>query len=188
MDEKAGKKKGRRILAAGIRIVAAILLIVLVIACIPLTIPRFFGYEIYSVISGSMEPAIPVGSLVYIKGIEPSEVQEGDVIAFYGASDSASIITHRVVENRVLMGEFITKGDANQAEDMNPIPYEHLIGRVVRSIPVIGRAAEVLTSRVGKIASIGFIVAALLMRLLASIIEWEPKAGKGKSKIQDDRR
>ena len=64
-----------------------------------------------------MEPAIPTGSLVYIKEMEPKDVQVDDVIAFYGTKDAASIITHRVVENRVLMGEFITKGDANATKD-----------------------------------------------------------------------
>ena len=45
-----------------------------------------------------MEPAIPTGSLVYIKEMEPKDVQVDDVIAFYGTKDAASIITHRVVE------------------------------------------------------------------------------------------
>ena len=113
------------------------LLIALVVFCIPLTVPRIFGYHIYSVVSGSMEPAIPVGSLVYIQEGAPEDMQEDDVIAFYGARDSNAIITHRVVENRVVMGEFITKGDANQTEDMNPVPYSNFIGKVVLSIPVM---------------------------------------------------
>ena len=78
-----------------------------------------------------MEPAIPTGSLVYIHETPPEDVAQEEVIAFYGARDSASIITHRVVENRVLMGEFVTKGDANQTEDMNPVPYGNFIGKVV---------------------------------------------------------
>ena len=98
-----------------------------------------------SVISGSMEPAIPTGSLVYIKEMEPKDVQVDDVIAFYGTKDAASIITHRVVENRVLMGEFITKGDANATKDMNPAPYDNFIGKVAYSIPKVGGIALVLT-------------------------------------------
>lgn len=87
----------------------ALLLILLIVICLPLTVPKAFHYHVYTVISGSMEPAIPTGSLVYIKEMEPKDVQVDDVIAFYGTKDAASIITHRVVENRVLMGEFITK-------------------------------------------------------------------------------
>ena len=120
-DRKKRRRKGpAQKAAAFISLLGTLLLILLVLVCLPLTVPRFFGYHIYSVVSGSMEPAIPTGSLVYIHETPPEDVAEEEVIAFYGAMDSASIITHRVVENRVLMGEFVTKGDANQTEDMNP--------------------------------------------------------------------
>ena len=165
------RKKGRSPLAAGISITGTILLVALVAVCLPLTVPRFFGYHIYSVISGSMEPAIPTGSLVYIKSMEPEDMQEDDVIAFYGARDQASIITHRVVENRVVMGEFITKGDANQTEDMNPVPYENYIGKVVRSVPEAGKVAELFTSRRGKAAAGGVILAAVFLQVLAALLE-----------------
>lgn len=144
-----------------------------------MTVPRFFGYQIYSVVSGSMEPAIPTGSLVYIREGEPGEVAQGDVIAFYGASDEASIITHRVVENRVVMGDFITKGDANQAPDMNPAPYARFIGKVERSIPKAGRIAEVFTSSRGKILAGGAVIASVLLQVIASLIEgWSGRKEK----------
>ena len=75
-------------------LLGTILLIVLILGCIPLTVPKAFGYNIYTVISGSMEPAIPVGSLVYVKYQEPETIQKKDVIAFYGAKDASSIVTH----------------------------------------------------------------------------------------------
>jgi len=49
------------------------LLAALVLICLPLTVPRLFGYHIYTVVSGSMEPAIPTGSLVYIREAAPEE-------------------------------------------------------------------------------------------------------------------
>ena len=122
-----------------------------------------------------MEPAIPTGSLVYVRETSPEQVGAEEVIAFYGARDSASIITHRVVENRVVMGEFITKGDANQTEDMNPIPYENFIGSVVYSIPALGRAAELLTSHDGKLVAGAVIAAALLLQGLAVLTERKEK-------------
>jgi signal peptidase len=48
------------------------------------------------------------------------------VIAFY---KGRAVVTHRVVENRKVSGEFITKGDANAEKDMEPVPYSALIGR-----------------------------------------------------------
>ena len=44
------------------------ILIFIILICIPFTIPKFLGGQIYTVISGSMEPEIPVGSLVYVEG------------------------------------------------------------------------------------------------------------------------
>ena len=153
------------------RSLGTILLAALVLVCLPLTVPRLFGYQIYSVVSGSMEPAIPTGSLVYIRETAPEDVEADDVIAFYSSADSASIITHRVVENRVLMGEFITKGDANQTEDMNPVPYSNLIGKVVRSFPEIGAMAQILTGKEGKFIAAGVIAAALFLQGMASLLE-----------------
>lgn len=181
-----------------------VLLILLVLACVPLTVPRVFGYEIYTVISGSMDPAIPTGSLVYIADTDPGEIVEGDVIAFYGgmsgnsgnradgagsgasstgngagrgagAAESgagtggsgASIITHRVVSNSVIMGEFITRGDANEKEDINPVSYDNYIGKVQLSVPMAGYAAELFTSTQGKIAAVCVIAVAALLQVPA---------------------
>ena len=64
---------------------------------LPLTIPRLMGYQVFSVISGSMEPAIPVGSVIYVREADASEVQVDEIIAFY---DEGSVVAHRVVANR----------------------------------------------------------------------------------------
>lgn len=95
--------------AAVCSVLGTLLLIIIVATYLPITIPRAFGYEIYTVISGSMEPAIPTGSLVYVKYIQPEEIQTEDVIAFYGTDADGSIVTHRVVSNSAAMGNFITK-------------------------------------------------------------------------------
>lgn len=160
MDRKRKKKSPVAVLCSAL---GTVLLILLVVVCLPLTLPRVMGYDIYTVISGSMEPAIPTGSLVYIEGAQPEEIEAGDVIAFYGAEDSAAVITHRVVENNTLMGQFVTKGDANEKADVNPVDYEELIGKLVMSVPYLGRAAQLFTSTAGKIGAGVVILAALLL-------------------------
>lgn len=142
--------------------------------CLPLTVPRVFGFHIYTVISGSMEPAIPIGSLLYIQKLPPEDMKEKDVIAYYGGHGQSAIITHRVVENRVLMGEFVTKGDANAAEDMEPVPYDDFIGKVRLTIPKVGVAAQAFFSTPGKIAAVSLIGLAVLLQVLASVL------GRGK--------
>ena len=168
MKKKSSRK---RPVSAVCSALGTALLILMILICIPLTVPPLLDYQPYAVISGSMEPAIPTGSLVYIKGMEAQDVQEGDVIAFYGGYDSSAIVTHRVVENRVVMGEFITKGDANAAEDMNPVEYENFIGRVEWSIPELGIIAQVLTSAQGKIAAACMIGLAVVLHLLAAVFD-----------------
>lgn len=168
-SKKISKQK-RNPIAGFCSILGTLLLVVLVLACVPLTVPRMMGYHIYTVVSGSMEPEIPTGSLVYISNVEAKEVQEGDVIAFYGATDGSSIITHRVVTNSTVMGEFITKGDANEENDMNPIPYSHFIGKVTLSIPKVGSMAQTFTSTNGKIAAGSMIGLAIVLHLIAAIL------------------
>ena len=166
------KKQSRKSPVAAIcSLLGTFVLILVILLCLPFTIPRLMGGQIYTVISGSMEPAIPVGSLVYVEGIEPEDVMVEDVIAFYGGRDANAIITHRVIENRVIMGEFITKGDANQTNDMNPVDYDHLIGKVEFSIPKAGGIAQILTSYEGKIAAASMIGLAVVLHLIASVLE-----------------
>lgn len=173
-DRGSGRKVFHAAAVPGI--CGTLLLVLLIVFCLPLTVPRLFGYHIYSVVSGSMEPAVPVGSLIYIREVPPEEVAEGDIIAFYGARDTASIITHRVVENRVVMGQFITRGDANPTEDLTPVPYGNLIGQAVRVIPAAGKAAELLAGPEGKILAGGMIAAAVLLQMVSSALR--RKAGQ----------
>lgn len=144
-----------------------VLLILLILLCLPLVLPRAAGCQIYTVVSASMEPAIPVGSLLYIREMEPETVKEGDIIAFFGVREQTGIITHRVVENRVVAGEFITKGDANEKNDVNAVPYENLIGKELLCIPVMGSVAEALTEGVGRYMAAAAVAAAALLHAMA---------------------
>ena len=137
-------------LAAVFRAVGIILLIAIIAICVPLIVPKTMGYQLYTVVSGSMEPAVPTGSLVYIKYVKPGDIETGDIIAFYGSDAQGSIITHRVVSNSNAMGEFITKGDANAENDMNPVTYEQYVGKMVRSIPKVGGIVQTITVGSGK--------------------------------------
>jgi signal peptidase len=161
VKRRAEKKKHRSPVAAFCSALGTVLLIIVVAACVPLTVPRLFGLQLYTVVSGSMEPSIPTGSLVYVEETEPEAVEAGEVIAFFGSVDSVSIITHRVVENRTLTGEFVTKGDANEKEDMNPVSYGQYIGEVVFSVPWLGNLAQAMTGGQGRAAAVVLILAAV---------------------------
>lgn len=170
--EKHRRQKKRRKKNAGaviLRILASLLLIAVILLCVPLTVPRFFGYQIYTVISGSMEPDIPLGSLVYVHEIDPAAVVEGDVIAYYGGTNG-SIITHRVVYNQTVAKNFITKGDANDIEDMVPVEYDRLLGIVVKTIPKLGQLMTMFTETRGKLLAAGLLVVSVLLHVIAGAL------------------
>lgn len=124
-------------------------LLVLVIGLgLCMVVPNFFGIQLFNVVSGSMEPAIPVGSLVAVQYEEPDSIAPPAVIAFI---HRGSVITHRLIENDIETQELITKGDANAQNDMEPIPYSDLIGVVRFHIPFIGALFAALSSLYGKI-------------------------------------
>ena len=72
-------------------------MIVMIVLGLIVAVPHLLGYEQYVVVSGSMEPAIPVGSLVMAKPVKPAELQVGDVIVFYTERHIDTPVTHRVV-------------------------------------------------------------------------------------------
>ena len=69
-------------LSKALNITATLLMALVILLTVPLTIPRLFGYQIYGILTDSMEPVYPVGSVVYVKPAEPEDIQVGDAITF----------------------------------------------------------------------------------------------------------
>lgn len=144
-------------------LIGTLMLLVVIAAALPLTVPNFMGYDVYNVVSGSMEPTIPIGSIIYVKDTDPVDIKSGDIIAFKSGD---SVIMHRVKENKVVEGTFVTKGDANEAEDMNNVPYDDLIGIVVRHIPILGQLLILFGSTFGRICMVCFAACGALLNIL----------------------
>ena len=100
-------------------------------------VPCVLGYQEYVVVSGSMEPAVPVGSCVLVRKVKETEVLAGDIIT-YCLPNSETVITHRVIRHNTLTNSFDTKGDANDKEDAVSVPYSQVLGRVQLCIPLLG--------------------------------------------------
>lgn len=157
----------------------SLIIILVIIVCIPLTVPKLLGYENYTVISGSMEPAIAVGSLVYAKPQDAATVEAGQVIVYRpvnGSGDPDEIsITHRVVTNDTEKREFITKGDANAQNDMYPVPYSNMIGVVKAQLPFLGSVAVLFASASGKLAILAFLLAGFLLTVIGNLMKPKKK-------------
>lgn len=144
------------------------LILLVIFLCSMLVLPEVLDYHMYHVLSGSMEPEMPVGSLIYVHAEPPEEVEENEIIAFYSSLENTGIITHRVVKNNVVSGIFRTKGDANGQEDPLPVPYDNYIGRVAWILPGMGAFLTGMTSVNGKAAAAGVVVLGVLLNLAGS--------------------
>lgn len=102
--------------------------------------PELFGYQLKTVLSGSMEPGIQTGSLIAVKlDVDKTSFKENDVITFMEEDDR--LVTHRIVEV-IQSGENVlyrTKGDNNNAPDMNPVLSENVVAEYTGiTIPYLG--------------------------------------------------
>ncbi len=120
----------------------------------PAVVPRVLGVQPYAIVSGSMEPAYPTGSLVYAQPVAGEDLQVGDVAAFWRDED---VIIHRVDSIDIAGEEFVAKGDANDNVDLRPVLFRDVLGRVVFSVPGVGYFLMALGSVTGKLL-LGWVV------------------------------
>ena len=158
------KRRPHRAAAVVCRILGTVILLAVLAVCLPLSVPKLLGYQVYDVVSGSMGPAIPVHSVVLVQPAAPEELQPGEIVAYRSGS---SVVIHRLVENHIVEGELVTKGDANAEPDPLKVEYAGVLGTVTAHIPFIGIYAGALNALPGKLYAFGFIVAAAMLYLLA---------------------
>lgn len=103
-------------------------------------VPSVFGFSFLRVVTGSMEPTIPVGVMIIVRNTDADKVKTGDIICFYSSDPSIEDLpnTHRVVEIRNENGDisFVTKGDATDKIDPYPVTADRLVGVYLRSFSV----------------------------------------------------
>ncbi len=148
---KKWKKVAGWILTA-LLVLALIFAVILVVQVKSSNMPFIFGYATFYVVSGSMEPTIHVGEVILIERVNsPDELKKGDIITFHGKGGSleGKIVTHRIVSDGVVDGKITTCGDANHGIADEPITYNDVIGRYVRTSAVLTTAYAVFTSKYG---------------------------------------
>ncbi|CAH1213513.1 Signal peptidase I W [Paenibacillus auburnensis] len=137
--------------------------------------PAFFGYQIKTVLSGSMEPGIHTGSIVAIKpGGDMTRFQKGDVITFMNPENI--LITHRVIDATVntATGEatYTTKGDNNDAADSAAVSSTNVVGKYTGvTVPYVGYAMNFAVSKAGSVMLM--IIPGLLLLLYALYSSWK---------------
>ena len=131
---------------------------------------RLFGLTPYTVLSGSMEPKIHVGSLIYVVDVDPADLQVGDTLTF---KHSGNTVTHEIVE--IIEAEnpqdrlFVTQGLTNNITD-GQIPVSDIIGKPVFTIPYLGYVAVYIQNPVGIISTACALVIILMLSFLFEML------------------
>lgn len=118
--------------------------------------PQIFGYQIKTVLSGSMEPSIQTGSIIAVKSLESSEKQNlkvDDVITFMETQDK--LVTHRIIDVKQTADSvlYTTQGDNNNGPDREPVLAENVVASYEGfTIPYAGYIASFAQSPNGSLA------------------------------------
>ncbi|MET0161219.1 MAG: signal peptidase I [Microbacteriaceae bacterium] len=126
---------------------AGIFALVAAIAALVLIIPAATGSVALTVLTGSMEPGLPPGSLVVVKPTDPADVRIGSIITYQWEPGQPTLVTHRVTEvvsNSDGTVTWTTQGDNNDAPDPNPVTQEQLQGVVWYSLPLVGWVSNLI--------------------------------------------
>lgn len=153
-------------------------MITVILIMVPLTIPKLFGIRIYGVLTGSMTPAYSIGGVVYVSEKEPQEISVGDVITFQMGTNTEYVMTHRVV--RIDTDCFVTKGDANNDVDPEPVSFDRLIGRVIFFLPGVAGVAQFVNSLTGRSVFVMLFATAFICWVVADMVSPDTKKEKKK--------
>ena len=159
------------------------LVVIVVLLAILLAGVRVIGFTPYPVLSGSMEPTYHVGSIIYVRKVDPTTLKVGDPITFQLTGNL--IATHRIIE---VHGEgtpnlgFRTQGDANETAD-GITPASAVIGKATFSVPYLGYLSNFLQQPKGLITVIGCGIAVVAIcyvidGLFPEKKESEPESGE----------
>lgn len=113
-------------------------------------LPMIFGRGCAVVMTGSMEPTLPVDAMIFVN--ETKDYEVGDIVVI---QDYYNLVVHRIIS--INGNEVITKGDANNVED-EPTLISEIRGEVVGHIPKVGVVVRLMKSPVGSLTLIGVVL------------------------------
>lgn len=129
-------------------IVISVLTVLLAIAAAAIVVPAVTGSTALTVMTSSMEPTLPPGTMVVVRPTAPEDIREGMVLTYQLRSGEPALVTHRVVD-RVQQADgtylWTTQGDNNPAPDVDAVREVQVRGTVWYAIPYLGWASTALT-------------------------------------------
>jgi signal peptidase len=151
-DAAPPRRAVRAVLRWGSRaLFAAIVAGILLMVGVLLVVPRVTNGAALTVLTGSMTPDIPVGSVVVIRPVDPGTLRVGDVATYQVSPGKDVYITHRIVkvDDSTTPATFRFKGDANRGPDTDPVPGTAIRGKVWFHVAYLGAVRDSLQGRAG---------------------------------------
>ena len=157
---------------------STVVMVLVVLLALTLVGGRLFGMQTYAVLSGSMEPAYPTGALLYVRKMDPADIQPGQVITFL--LDEHTVATHRVVEvipdpEEAGIYRYRTKGDANEAADAGLVHCRNVLGTPVVCVPYLGYVITWIQNPPGTYIAISAAAVLLLLVFLPDLFAEDKK-------------
>ncbi|MCD8119174.1 MAG: hypothetical protein LUE29_06815 [Lachnospiraceae bacterium] len=137
------RRRGTILLSIGV-----ILLILVAALCVPATIPRTLGYQIYVAVSDDMAPGVTTGSLLYIHQTEGKTIEAGDQLAYYSA-DGGGVVLQWVIENDTEEQTLTARTEGADASEDQTVSYTQVLGIVKLIIPEMGKYVSFIASTKG---------------------------------------
>lgn len=144
--------------------------------------PHATRFKTDIIVGRSMEPSVPLYSVIVVEPVAPETIRSGDVITYQQPNEPERTVTHRVVGvERADDGRpaFVTRGDANQVRDPYRVTYEDTGYRMRTHVPHVGRALIRAQTREARV----LLVVLPVLLLLTQFLRWlwrpdEPQAAE----------
>lgn len=143
--------------------------------------PTFLGYSVLIIVSPSMTDAVNVGDIVIMKSSGFYDV--GDIVTYVPADEGFSV-THRIVRREG--DKFFTKGDANNAEDSDPVYAGNIRGKLLFRIPRLGILFGWLKTPVGIFFILAITATAIALVYVLKGIRGEKKKTEDEENENED--
>ncbi|WP_104200250.1 signal peptidase I [Cryobacterium sp. Y29] len=131
----------------GLALSAALLLLVVGLGVMLVVIPKVTGATPLTVLTSSMEPGLPPGTLVIVRPVTAEALRIGDVVTYQMVSNDAKVVTHRIISITLSSDgsrSFIVQGDNNSAPDDDPVLAEQVQGQLWYAVPYVGYVNNVI--------------------------------------------
>ena len=136
--------------SAGVGLSVGILLLVIALAGVLLVVPKATGSVPLTILTQSMEPRLPPGTLIVVRPVDTDTLEVGDVATYQIRSGDPAVITHRITAISSASDgtrSFTFQGDNNASPDSVPVTPGQIQGELWYSVPLVGWANQAVNGQ-----------------------------------------